>query len=275
MRSHQKYLTLLILLTFGLISYETFSQRSEVTKEKRPAYLGVSFGLSYSGFRDLATSPLVYSGFPVYAALSHLEQDEKRASQITLAYAFGNYENTFNEQNSASQVNTISVSYSELFQMKKWSSPKFNLQVGGQFNATANLRNNEDLFNNSEGVDMIFTLFGTARATIDLSRNAAKKRGSNLSYTLNVGLVNSSYRNGFAYLSSAVPINEDQFFADYELNVFSGFRLKSALAYTIFLRNKNAIQLSYLWDAYTTGGHHDKLEMATHTLKCSLLFGLR
>jgi hypothetical protein len=60
-----------------------------------------------------------------------------------------------------------------------------------------------------------------------------------------------------------------------ELQIFKGFRLNSALDYTIFLRNKNAVQLSYLWDAYRTGGHHDNFEMAAHTLNFSLLFGLK
>jgi hypothetical protein len=61
----------------------------------------------------------------------------------------------------------------------------------------------------------------------------------------------------------------------FTLQIFKGFRLNSALDYTIFLRNKNAVQLSYLWDAYRTGGHHDNFEMAAHTLNFSLLFGLK
>lgn len=277
-----------IILVFPTIALSQVETESVMKKEsKRPAYLDISFGLSFSSFRDFATSPLNYSGRPFYISLSHIDMDEKRASEITGSYSFGKSKNTFNNQTSESMVNTISLNYLELFQVHKWSTQKFNLKMGGQFNSTINLRNNESLFNNSEGVDIISTLFGSVRATIDLSRKEevdkkfifmrykAKKQMRNLSFTMNIGLINSSYRNGFAYTSSSTPINEDDFFADYEFSVFTGFRLNSALDYTIFLHNKNAIQLSYLWDAYRTGGHHDNFQMATHTLKCSLLFGLR
>jgi len=277
-----------IILVYPTIAFSQVETESAIKKEnKRPAHLDISFGLSYSSFRDFATSPLAYSGRPFYISISHVDMDERRASEITGSYSFGTYRNIFNDQTSESKVNTISLNYLELFQIKKWSGQKLNLKVGGQFNSTFNLRNNEALFNNSEGVDIISALFGSVRATIDLSRKEevdkkfifirykAKKQVRNLSFTMNIGLINSSYRNGFAYTSSSVPINEDDFFVDYEFNVFTGFRLNSALDYTIFLHNKNAIQFSYLWDAYRTGGHHDNFQMASHTIKCSLLFGLR
>jgi len=39
--------------------------------------------------------------------------------------------------------------------------------------------------------------------------------------------------------------------------------MKSLIIITKYL---NAIQLSYMWDAYSTGGHHDNFEMAAHIL---------
>ena len=284
------YFTLLFICPI-----RTFSQNERILviqdereeKKMRPAYLDISFGVNSSTFRDFATSPLIYSGKPVYASLSHIDMDEKRASHITFSYSFGKYRTDFNEHTSESKVNTISLNYLEIFQLERYSSPNFNLKIGGQFNSTVNLRENEELFNNNKGVDIISTLFGSVKATMDLSRKnevsrkflfiryKTKKRVKNLSYTMNIGLVNSSYRNGFAYTSPSAPLNEGDFFAGYEFKAFRGFRLNSALDYTIFLHNKNAIQFSYLWDAYRTGGHHDSFEMAAHILKCSLLFGLR
>lgn len=271
----------------ALSQNETEPDVKEENKIKMPAYLDISFGCNFSSFRDFATSPLTYSGIPLYFALSHIDMNESRFSAITGNYSFGKYKNTFNNQTSESKVNTISLNYIELFQVQKWSNKKFNLKIGAQFNSTVNLRKNEVFLNNKEGIDVISTLFGSMKATIDLSREKeitkkilfipykAKKRVRNLSYTINIGLINSSYRNGFAYLSSSAPINEDDFFEDYEFNIFKGYRLSSALDYTFFLQNKNAILFSYLWDAYSTGGHHDNFQMVIHTLKCSLLFGLR
>lgn len=253
----------------------------------RPAYLNISFGVNRSSFRDFATSPLVYSGNPLYVSLSHIDIDERRESHLALSYAFGKYKTNFNKHTAESEVNTVALNYLELFQLKKWSNARFGLKIGGQFNSTVNLRANTALFNNREGVDVISTLFGSAKATLGLNRkvqsnknplltgNRNDKRIQSLSYTVNVGMANSSYRNRFAYTSPSAPLNEDDFFAGYEFQIFKGFRLNSTLDYTVFLHNKNALQFSYIWDAYRTSGHHDNFEMTAHILKLSLLFGLK
>ena len=287
------YSSSIFLILLHFYSINTFSQSAatdtteEEQKISRPAYLNIAVGLNASNFRDFATSPLIYSGTPMYAALSHIELDETRESHFTISYSFGKYTSDFNQHASESKVNTFSFNYLELFQLKKLSSSKLNIKIGGQLNSTVNHRENSELFNNSEGVDIITTLFASAKATIDLSRTEEKdkkflfikykanKRKRTLSYTLNVGAVNSSYRNGFAYTSPSAPLNNDDFFAGYELQIFKGFRLNSALDYTVFLHNKNAIQFSYIWDAYRTGGHDDNFEMAAHIFICSLLFGLK
>lgn len=246
-------------------------------KASRPAYLNIAAGLNISSFRDFATSPLIYSGKPIYTALSYIDMDEKRESHFTLSYSFGKYQSDVNQHTSESKVNTFSFNYLELFQLKQISNSKLNVKIGGQLNATANHRENTELFNNREGVDIIATLFGSAKVTLDLSRRKSKtqKRKQTLSYTMNVGVVNSSFRNGFSYTSPSAPLNDDDFFRGYKWQIFKGFRLNSTLDYTVFLHNKNAIQLSYIWDTYRTAGHHDNFEMAAHILKLSLLFRLK
>ena len=288
-----QYLYSIFLMVAYFFPLNAFSQSGatetieEVQKVSRPVFLNIAVGLNISSFRDFATSALIYSGKPIYTALSHLDMDERRESHFTLSYSFGKYASSFNQHASESKVNTFSFNYLELFQLKNISSYKLNIKIGGQVNATVNHRENTELFNNSEGVDIISTLFGSAKATLDLSRTEeenrkflffkfkAHRRKKTLSYTMNVGIMNSSYRNGFAYTSPSAPLNDDDFFAGYELQLFKGFRLNSALDYTVYLHNKNAIQFSYIWDAYRTGGHHDNFEMSAHILKLSLLFGLK
>ena len=60
--------------------------------------------------------------------------------------------------------------------------------------------------------------------------------------------------------------------SEFEFKVFSGYRLGSRLDYTHYLSNKNAIQLSYIWDAYATGGELDPFQMAHHILSLNLFF---
>lgn len=259
-----------------------FAQSAEVEmmeaeqNEKRPAYIDIAVGLNISSFRDFATSPLVYSGNPVYTALSHIDLDKSRESYFTISYSFGTYSSDFNQHTSQSNVNTFGFNYLEFFQIKRMTTSRLNVKIGGQLNATANHRENAALFNNSEGVDIVATLFGSSKVTLDLSRSKSKtqKRDQTLSFTMNIGVVNSSFRNGFAYTSPSAPLNDDDFFRGYELQLFKGFRLNSALDYTLFLHNKNAVKFSYCWDVYRTGGHHDNFEMAAHILQLSLLFRL-
>lgn len=280
-------IVILICSTNAFSQNETSESIEKKQKERRPAYINIASGLNISNFRDFATSPLTYKGKPFYTSLSHIDVDKKRESNFTLSYSTGKYKSNFNNHASESKVNTISLNYLELFELKKISSTRFNIKIGGQLNSTFNLRENTDLFNNSKGVDIIMTFFGSAKANIECSRTREKskkflflnyklnKRTRTLSYTMNFGVVNSSYRNGFAYTSPSAPLNDDDFFAGYEFRIFKGFRLNSALDYIIYLRNKNAIQFSYIWDAYRTSGHHDNFEMAAHILKFSLLFSLK
>ena len=278
------YGVILIILPLTINAQNQIAEfHGEKQKSTRPAYLSLSIGINRSHFRDFATSPLIYTGTPLYIALSHIEYDAQRESAVLLSYSFGHYKTDFNNHTSESMVNTVSFNYLEMFQLHNLSAAKFNLKIGGQLNAIANHRENAALFNNSKGVDFISTLFASAKGTLDLSRKEEKskkflfikyklkKRVRHLSYNLNVGVVNSSYRNGFAYTSPSAPLNEDDFFEDYNLRVFKGFRLNSSLDYTIYLQNKNAVQFSYIWDATRTGGHFDNFELAAHILKFSLL----
>ena len=272
------------LIVALLISISAHSQSKNELRKNRPTYLGITLGTSFSSLRDFSTSPLVYHGVSGLLSVSKIRIDKKRESAIGFNYAFGSYGVDFNDHTSSSSVKTISLYYSQLYRLNKLSSDKLNIKVGGLFNATSNLRINEYLLNNALGVEIFPTLFGSVKIEKDVSRKETKnkrflfikyklkQRARNLAFRLNVGLLNSNYRNGYSYLSQSEIINEPNLFEDYQYNMFSGFRMSSAFDYTISLNNKNAIQLSYLWDAYKSGEQFDKFEMAHHTLKITLLF---
>ena len=164
------YLMLFFIPISAYSQNETTEPTGKAMSKIRPAYLNIGFGLNISNFRDFATSPLIYSGKPLYASLAHIDIDDKRESHFIVSYAFGKYRNNFNQHEMISDVNTISLNYLELFQIQKFSNSKFNFKAGGQLNSTVNFRNNEQLFNNSDGVDIISTLFGSVKATLHLSR---------------------------------------------------------------------------------------------------------
>jgi hypothetical protein len=124
---------------------------------------------------------------------------------------------------------------------------------------------------------------GSIKITKDISRKSASvrkflffkwnkpARKRNLSFQFNIGVLNGAYRNGYAYSGQSAVLNDPKLFDDYQFNL-SGFRMSSALDYKIFLKNKNAIKLSYLWDAYKTGSDFETFEMAHHTFKFTFMF---
>lgn len=264
---------LLILLPISGFA-QTPGEVKKKAKPSRPAWLAVAVGKQYAVFRDFATSPLFYAGTPSSLGLFHLEVDAHRESKVQFSYSFGQFRSTFDKSEAVSQVNTLMLNYTELFELPGVSSPKFNLKVGGQLRANANLRENEAFGNNSDGFEVITTLFGSVKGSLNLNREPNKQKRK-LALGLNLGLINTSYRNGFIYTSQSPLLNREGSRDAYELRVFAGYRISTSLDYRVGFKNGNGLQLSYLWDAYSTGTRYDKLEMASHLLQISLLFNLK
>ena len=244
-----------------------------VSKKSRPAYIDITVGIQFSTFRDFATSPLFYDGTPIFVSLSHIDMDANRESGFRLSYAFGSFESEVEHNVAMSKVRTVAINYVELFELHRYSNSKFNLKLGGQVNAIANIRDNESFGNNSDGFEVIANLFGSIKGTLDISRDQGRPK-KNLAFGLHIGLINTSYRNGFIYTRQSPLLNQDNINDGYAFQFFKGYRINSSLDYSFWLKNGNAVQLSYWWDIYKTGGA-DTYEMAAHLLKLSLLFNLK
>ncbi|MEO1254457.1 MAG: hypothetical protein AAFY41_06180, partial [Bacteroidota bacterium] len=98
-----------------------------------------------------------------------------------------------------------------------------------------------------------------------------KPKTRTLTGQVDIGLINSQYRNGFAYAGQSALLNDFDLFDGYEFQVFSGFRAMSSIHYTRYLKNHNAIRYSYTWETYRTGDR-EGLEMVHHVLRVALLF---
>ena len=278
------FLVMFLLPTMVLAQEKGNLLSKKEIRKARPSYISLSFGMNSGNFRDFATSPLIYNGFVTTSGASKLRIDDVRESDYGFLFSAGTFSNSFNDHTSASTVKTLSLHYTQLYKLKALNSEKYSVKVGGMVNVTGNLRTNISLQNNAVGVEIIPTIFGSVKVTKNISRKEekskrflfikykAKPRTRHISFNLNVGLMNSSYRNGYVYSGKSSVLNNLSLFDDYSFDMFSGFRIKTALDYTVTLANKNKIQLSYMWDAYKTGGDFDKLEFASHIFKLSFLF---
>lgn len=286
----KKYLLVLMLSPLFVFaqSDSTATESTSLTKKEirkaRPHYFEIAFGSDASKFRDFATSPLTYKGRTKLFTVSYLRYDENRESNFYVKYNFGNYSIDNEKDPATASVKTVFVGYSRLYKLNKWSNEKWNYKVGGIFDLTGNMRDNPALQNNSFGAEFFNTLFVSGKVTRDLSRKVnkdkkflfikykRKPRKLWLSYRLNVSLMNNTFRNGYIYSNSSSTINHATIFSGYEMKFFSGFRMSAALDHTIEIKNGSQLRLSYLWDAYTTGGDYDTFVMAHHVLQASLLF---
>lgn len=260
--------------------------KKEKRVQPRGVYLGVTGGVSIASFRDFATSPLFYKGSPPLFSLSLLKNRSNRDTEVEFMMVQGNFTNSYNRSIATSSLKRLDINYSELFRINPLSIEGLNTQIGFLANVTGNQRVNESLLNNANGIEIIPTLFGSIKVTKDISRKKEKRgkllflryrlseKQRTLAFRTNIGLINSSYRNGFAYINQTSVTNDPRLFEGYRFSIFCGFRMNTALDYTRYLKNHNAVRLSYVWDAYRTSGKYEKLEMASHSIKISLLFNI-
>lgn len=238
------------------------------------SYINISTGISRTIYRDFATSPLLYRGYPMNFSLAHLDQSDERYSRIKATYTFGNFSPINLHHSFESSVQIAQIDYEELFQIKAINDDKWNLKAGGKLTTTAHFRENEAFGNNSTGFEVISNLFASSKVTRFI-RFEKINRNSAFSFTLNAGLVNTAFRNKFIYTSHAPLLNENNIYGGYELYLFSGYRFNSELNYALWLKNSNAIQIGYNWDMYSTPERSTYFQLAAHTIKLTLLYHIK
>lgn len=273
-------------MMFLLSTGKVFGQETDnkTIRKMRPGYVKLGVGVCASSFRDFATSPLFYSGTSGYVAVGYLKKDTDREVEFGTTYAIGRNSNVVATNYAVSQIQSLSGYYSRLYKIPNWSDSNWNIKAGAMVNVTGNYRYNSSLLNNGEGFELVGNVMGSMQVIRNVSRTKAKTkkilfikysvkpREKELGFRLNAGLINGSFRNGYAYIGQSSIINDSKVFDGYEFALFSGFRMSSALDYTFQLSNGNAMRFSYGWDAYSTGGDLDTYEMVSHVLKFTLLF---
>lgn len=247
--------------------------------------LQFGMGRTLSVFRDFATSPLFYRGNPMQYHLAWGKEEGLKDRRFTFKYQSGTYspEVGSNKLKTTSQAHTIFLQYSRLWYLGTWKNT--DLRLGGMMDLSGNLRVNPSLQNNAGGLEIFNTLFASARISRDVSRLEEKKtkilwlipwrripRRRTLSFQLNAALMNNNYRNGYIYSNHANITNKPNILYNYNFNAFSGYRLNTALEYSIFLNNGNAFRYSWNWDALRSGEVFNRFEMGHHAFQLAFLF---
>lgn len=283
---HFNYKTALFMIIISLGCLPVRAQ-DEIQQKKKPdpEFWNIGLGLQIGKFQDLATSPLYYQGGGPALSLTYLQLSPKKEIEAGMSLSTGLYEAKVGDESTQSLASRFELIFTHLRSIPRLSPGNWNTKVGVHANALVNFRQNPFIGNNAIGFEMIHTLFGSIKITRDISRNQdrtlkigwlklyQKAKVRDLSYRLNVGLMNNTYRNGYVYLNQSWLLDEEEdLLDDHEYSFFSGARLGSEINLTRYLANGNAIRWSLTSDIYKTGGDLDVLSSAQHTLKFILMF---
>ncbi|MFO8054705.1 MAG: hypothetical protein R6U19_06025 [Bacteroidales bacterium] len=286
------YLLLIFPMYFSGQDDEKLAFSLRHSDSLRPTYIELGFGSGYYNLRDFATSPVIYHGINGNFYAGRHRQDHKRESIQGFIYSAGqaSIRNSNGLRNSnepsAALLMSLDIIHTELYKLPWEPSERWNFKAGGMVNLSGNFRHNESLQNNALGLEAIGTLFASFKINRDVSRKTTKDidwklvefqlipRKRQLSWQMNIAVLNTTFRNGYAYMNNSSEMNDYDPFDNHEFNFFRGYRLSSSLEYMIYLKNQNAFTLKYVWDAYHTGDKTDKLELGRHSFFLSFLYNL-
>lgn len=281
-----KFVIISLLLT--VVACDTsIAQQYEPDPFPRRTYLELATGLNLLSYRDFATSPLIYDGPVLAFTVSHLFNSLEKDDTFTFSGSYGETTAEVNDFTVGfSTAFTYRLIYTQLYRINRFSNEEWNIKAGGSLSSVAAVRQNAALRNNQIGFEAFGTLSGSGSVSKDVSRESRKRfkflfldiplppRARTLTLQFHLPVMNSALRNNFIYTSQSDVVNSDDYLDDYEFRLFSGYRIFTSLQYRLYLKNSNAIQFSYDWDALRSPGDAGVFEMAHHNLTFSLLYNL-
>jgi hypothetical protein len=284
-------LKLLLTFVFAAILLNIQAQ----TSEENNKHLSLGTGFSQITFRDIATSPLFYSGMGVNLLAS------TDISNQNWSHHFG-FEGLFGSCNSmipadmeysavtSSSLNAINLRYQALRKLTQMSTEKQQFWLGGEALLSTHIRSNESLGNNASGFEILnnYLLSGKYNLNISSLSNSTwiariiKSKSINtqdFSISANLGLLNLNFRPGYAYSYDAEMNGSETSglayrFSDYALKI-NGWRLGTKLEYAQKRASGNGFKIAYTWDAVHAPGRYEIYQMAAHSLSYSLLINLK
>lgn len=265
-----------------LITYFLFSLTCLIAQQStQRIYREVAgIGIGFSSFRDMATSPLIYEGSAYTISSGKWKTNKNRETYFGSDLLLSLNTATVENQSSSSFLFGTSIHYTYLQELKRFSTNNWSYKVGGKVDALMFMRANPDLGNNALGFEAFPTLFGSFKITKKFIRHPFLRRKKapqkqQLSFSIDIGLLNNTFRNDFAYTSHAPFYNDNNIFKDHQFNWLTGFRIKSSIDYVVYSnKNSNALKVAYKWEGIHAGNTSDKFAMSNGILQFSLLHRL-
>lgn len=269
-----KYLKL-SLLTILAISLLSGSETD--TSYANGQFLFSGIGCGSGSYKDVGTSPLTYRGISVIAPFGFFHEKPKYSFELktTISYLGGSAANYYSLNCFSGKLN---ISY--LRSIPLFSEPRLKFQAGGKMSASIAGIYNPAYQNASLNIDYYVSLYAGAKLVYLFERPQKDIKFSFLKFHLPHRQYAVHFRldlpvllfNGLPTFPYVFEDDTDIFNRHYFLG---GFHIKSNFGIKRYLKNGNAIEISYIWDMLTTGSKDlYLLETASHNLLMSFYFKL-
>ncbi len=282
-------ITILIILA-NLLQPLSGQESQKSRKEERKArdrFLGIGSGLSYVSVRDKTTSPLLYKGITIPAAINFLVHSEKVIKTFEMNFSYGNL-TTRTELPWYNPVNTsyyISLRYNQLYRIRQIAHEKINWYLGPELNINGHFRvnykydNSAFTFDNYNGIGLATRFempfgYSAKRVKIWFMNFNRRDRDLRLSWQLSLPVASFMIRPTYVTITNFIdPDLQARITADHiSGGLFVPFSLRSQTDLHYILHNQNEIRLSYVWNFFHHDPGYNKVQSAYHGLTLSLLF---
>jgi len=284
----------LILLFFAIISVTASAQESQVQDltVNDDRFLTRSMGIVVPVYRDFATSPLFYRGAGLHGGMGWLRSSEKRERLIdiningSLTFADTPDSDFFPALTEGFFI-SVNSNFHYLYRVEKFSTDKTKINIGGGLMNTQNIRINPHLENAAVGLETISNLMLVGKLKRDISRTEPKifkflfiltelqPLRRYLDFQANIGVLNFNRRPGYAYVYHNEWNGTDTDPASWVLDAYqwslNGWRLGTSVEYSWFRPSGNGRKISYLWDAAHAPGRYESMQMASHTIRYTII----
>jgi hypothetical protein len=277
------FLYLVLLLIGETLLSQTQTDSSNYFNNSN--YIDISSGLAIGNLRDMATSPLFYTGVLPTVDFSYSDYFNKNLIKVNLSSLNGIYVRTTVDDFYSSSANIINfeLSYYKHYDeyddgsLMHWPGISLNnytaIRINNSFGNAAFTLDNISSMNLNYMITKNFTRKAKEKKFLWLIKYKRKQKDYLFSFKTGIPVYSLIYRPGFTNPGNATQT--ETLLPGYKFTgkVFSGINTNLGIAR--MLKNGNMIKFSYNWDFFTSGKYSlNRLDYSKHSFLFSLVFKL-
>ena len=282
----RKWAVLTLFLPLFQMGYSQNKDNEPKTKRNWNTYVDLGVGITKHKIRDEATSPLRYSGNLLSSYGAFLKEHKDRIWRVYGGFNYGQIKKAVNGSTYIGTAYNGYAGMSVLFGLKRWSTDKLFIYVGGDALWTGDFRLNFNFQNAAYNYNLTTSIGPSAAVHYKFGWKAKsfkmaglkfnrKDRNLKISYQLNTPLVFNYIRPDYSVIndftngesSSSFDNNHTTFLGD-------AFRLNMRSELYYYFHNENAVKFNYMWEFTKVKDENFIVDSSNHYFLISLLFRL-